>query len=182
MTRQLKVYGVADFPRSVHLSPAIMQALDEPPHHRQGCLYIWAPTAAAAYKRLTALGIAGFVGAGPRALGPAVGRDVEILQAARDWSLGTVLALRSTSGGPVVEINTQHTDQVRPGFTVTVVGELVFRRDLIFVPAGPVEPEITDEMITAALQASRANTEPRSPRDEMRAAIAAALKVQEGTP
>ena len=105
-----KVYALREFGRSAWLPPDILAALGEPPNHRQGQLLIWATTARAAYQHAENCGLGGVVSSS-RELAPAMGYDVQTLDAALSWPDGTVLATNSFGRGPVVEIIRQAGDR-----------------------------------------------------------------------
>lgn len=166
-TRKLKPYGLRQFGSSVFLPPDVMQALDEPPGRRQGRLLIWAATARAAYEHAEKVGLGGII-RNSRELSPAMGYDVETLDAAYPWAEGTVLAYSSNGVGPVIEIARLNDAATR---TLRHIGHIGRPQRPIFTPAD-MSMAVTDDMVDAA-RAVLADYEETLP---IREAIAAALQ------
>lgn len=179
MTRKLKIYSHADSCNSF-LPPDVITALGERSHVRQGTVYVWATTAKAATVRLDALGL--HVNS-PRDLRVADHGTARTLDEAFPWPESTVLAVRLSGGGPVVEIVSAQaaTDRLYDiKRTLRTVGDLSNR--LRFTPADVLEPVVTEAMVDAALDALGATMPdgafPGWMIRNMPAAIAAALKAQ----
>jgi hypothetical protein len=175
MARELKVYAVRDFARSAWLPRDVLDALDEPNHHWQGRILVWATTARAAFEYLNNCGLN--VVRSARELGPAMGYDIQTLNAAFSWPEGTILATNSFGRGPVVEVVRQAGDQPEQKRRLRVVGHLDRPDRPIFTP---VEPIVTDAMVDAAADVLAPDFEITT-LDELRAALAAALKAQRNT-
>lgn len=154
----------------------VITALEENSHIRQGRLFIWATSAAAAAERLTILNLSHCTA---RALRAAVGPTVDGLTAGRDWPAGTVLAMRLAGRSPVVEITDPSSEDIltlsRRG--VRLVGRYTY--DGHFFPSAELEPEVTEAMVVAATKASaERKTAGGGSYSRMHAAITAALRAQ----
>ena len=174
MAREIRPYSLREFGSSVFLPPDVMQALGEPSGHRQGRLLIWATTARAAYEHAKAVGLGGVVRSS-RELAPAMGYDVETLNAAHPWPAGTVLAM-ARGNGPVVEILSLP-DGDGPGVKrhLCVIGHLRRSQGYVFTPAD-MSLVVTDAMVDAARTVIHETTWQEVGTDLLRTAIAAALR------
>lgn len=175
MTRQLKVYGYRER-TNCFLPRDVLTALGAPRHVQQGQLMIWATTTKAAFERCADLGLSV---RNPRDLGTLCGTDVTTLAALREWPDGTVLASLGYQG-TIVEIcdNPDRTVLESP-YSLTVIGKLEFART-VFTPRSDFEPEITDAMLNAAINATAGSyTHLLQGAETLRAAIRAALKAQQ---
>ena len=178
MTRKLKIYSHADSCNSF-LPLDVITALGQRSHVRQGTVYVWATTAKAAAVRLDALGLHVH---SPRDLRVADHGIARTLDEASVWPESTVLAVRLSGGGPVVEIISAQAASDRLydiKRTLRTVGDLSNR--LSFTPADVLEPVVTDAMVTAAWREMPADVtcgETHLDEDTLRLAIVAALKAQ----
>ena len=177
MTRKLKIYSDTEY-SAVFLPSDVIEALGERPHIRQGNVYVWAPTAAAAVARLEALGLNP---RSARALKPVTNSVAAVLNDACDWPEHTVLVTRLTSGGPVVEVVSAETVKDRPYHvtrTLRCIGQIDY--GVHFRPSDALEPVVTDAMVNCFLDAL--NVPDGITAEwlmwEARPALAAALKAQ----
>jgi hypothetical protein len=137
---RLKVYTYRNS-SDTFLPADVIAALDEHSHIRQGRLFIWATSAAAAAERLTILNLRHCTA---RALRLAGGSTVDGLTAGHDWPDGTVLAMRLAGRSPVIEITDPSTEDVLAlsRRAVRLVGRYTY--DGHFFPSPELESEVTD--------------------------------------
>jgi hypothetical protein len=177
VSRRLKVYAHVDSCNCI-LPSDVIDALGERTHVRQGHLYVWATTAKAAAERFAAVGLRSV---SARELRVATHGTAQVLDAASNWPDGTMLAVRLSGGGTVIEItenpNRSVIDSPR---TLRPVGDL--SHAIVFRPVDDIEPVVTDHMVDTALEALQSSMPDGTPVgwliSNMRAAIAAALKAQ----
>lgn len=174
MTRKLKIYSHADAGHAM-LPRDVLDALAADRWTRQGHLYIWATTAKAAVERLAELGLGT---SSPRTLRVCDHGTAATLDAAHNWPVGTVLAVRLSGGGSVVSI-TNHPDRtvLDEPHMLRIVGQL--RHGIVFDPAEDLAPVVTDAMMRAALDVT-VGSYTYLHEDSIHAIITAALKAQRG--
>lgn len=174
MTRKLKIYSHADYGNAM-LPRDVLDALGSDRWTRQGHLYIWATTAKAAVERLAELNLGT---SSPRTLRVCDDRGTTAaLNTAHNWANGTVLAVRLSGGGPVVEI-TENPDRtvLDSPRALRTVGEL--RHGINFHPADGLEPLVTDAMVDAAMAVLDEDHENTTGPTALRLALVAALTAQ----